>query len=224
MAAAVCYRCGVTYRDDADAALARADALEKELAAAKAEIDELKGRRSEALTRVGSQALARQTATRWLGGPTRLALSRTIDGELPEEAYSDLVGRCTMLLGQIGNVSVLKGSLSWTSTIGSGNMISVFVTSRDKQTTIRIDENLGRVVGGVFGGVGGGVGGGGISLPILLATQTMPFLAPITIAGWLGGVYVLCRRIYRGVAQRHSERLYDLLEQLVEVASSKVQR
>src|SRR5262244_1026630 len=213
----------MTYREDVDAARARAEALEKELASARAEIDELKGARSEALVRAGSQALEKHAAVRWLGGPTRLALSRTIEGELPEEAYADLVGRSGMILGQIGNVTALKGLLSWSSTLSSGLVINVVVTSRDQKTTIRIKESLSRLAGGIFGGVGGGVGGGGMMLPVL-AAHAVPVLTPLAIAAWLGGVFALCRRLYSSIARRHSENLFDLLEQLVEADSGRVTR
>jgi len=64
------------------------------------------------------------------------------------------------------------------------------------------------------GGVGGGVGGGGISLPII-ASAAVPFLAPVFILGWLGGVFLGARAIYKRAARRRAVALQQLFDVLV---------
>jgi len=211
----------VTYRDDLDAAQARAQALEQELARTKQEL---------ALVRTGGQtALARgnagsTAAPRWLGAPVALAFSRELDGEVPAEAHTELVECIRVAMGNAGTTTVLPGSLAWTSNVTSNRLtpaVSVYVTARRGRTTIRAEQQLGALVGAVYGGVGGGVGGGAILLPVAAALIS-PFLVPVAVAAWLGGVYGACRRLYRSRTQRHGARLEKLVDDLAEIAARSV--
>jgi len=213
----------VAYRDDLDAAQARADALEQELARTRQEL---------ALVRAGGEtALARgnaggAAAPRWLGGPIELAFSREVDGELPTEAHTELVECIRRAIGNAGTTTVLPGSLAWVSSVGGNQLapaVSVYVTVRGGRTTIRAEQKLGGLVGGIYGGVGGGVGGGAIVLPVA-AVAVSPLLVPVAIAAWLGGVYSLCRRLYRGRAKKHASRLEKLVDDLAAIAARALDR
>ena len=120
----------------------------------------------------------------------------------------------------------------------------VTVTVRDGVTTLTVTDRLAGLAGAIYGGVGGGVrgrlgvprfrvrfggagggvaplgggvggaGGGGLSLPILAATA-VPVLAPVFILGWLGGVFLGTRAIYKRAARRRAVALQQLFDALV---------
>lgn len=208
----------MTYRDDLDAAQARVEALEHELVQTRKQLALVKSGGQDAVVRGNPGGTA---APRWLGGPVELAFSREIDGEVPAEAHTELVERIRVAIGNAGTTTVLPGSLAWVSAVAPNSLapaVSVYVTARRGRTTIRAEQKLGALVGGVYGGVGGGVGGGAIILPIA-AGAISPFLVPVAIVAWLGGVYGLCRRIYRGRSRKHAVRLEALVDDLAEIAS-----
>ena len=207
----------MAYRDDLDAAQARVQALELELARTREEL---------ALVRTGGEtAVVRgnaggTTAPRWLGGPVELAFTREIDGEVPADAHTELVEQIRQAIGNAGTTTVLPGSLAWSSTVAPNSLapsVNVYVTARRGRTTIRAEQKLGALVGGIYGGIGGGVGGGGIVLPIA-AAAIAPVLVPFALVGWLGGVYGVCRRLYRSRTRRHAARLERLVDELAVIA------
>jgi len=207
----------MAYRDDLDAAQARVDALELELKQTRRELALVRAGGDGVLARGASGA---PSAPRWLGGPVELSFSREIEGEVPAAAHTELVEQIRLAIGNAGTTTVLPGSLAWSSTVGANSLtpaVSVYVTARRGRTTIRAEQKLGALIGGVYGGVGGGVGGGAIMLPVAAAVIS-PFLVPVAIGAWLGGVYGLCRRIYRGRAQRHATRLEKLVDDLARIA------
>ncbi|MCG8425366.1 MAG: hypothetical protein MJE77_46395 [Proteobacteria bacterium] len=229
------YPIAVTYRDDLDATRARADALERELARARAEIAELKGEtalapvpdramvpgRGEVLERVSASGPGAQ---RWLGAPIRMKLGRVIEGELPEASYAELVEIIREAIGEPGTTSILPGSLTWTSAAMSnsmGSLLSIYVSVRDGVTTIRADEKLGHLAGAIYGGIGGGVGGGGFILPFAVMFIN-PLLLGITLPTWLGGTYLVCRKLYRQRALFRAERLETLMDRLAGLAERAI--
>jgi hypothetical protein len=44
----------------------------------------------------------------------------------------------------------------------------------------------------------------------ILATMSVPVLIPIAVVGWLGGVFLGARAIYKRAARRRAERLQEL--------------
>jgi hypothetical protein len=220
----------VVYRDDLEAAQARIAELERRLAEAQGELRADRERRSQALVLADRGALAargdqRDTspATRWLGAPVRLALSRRVDGELPESAHTEIVELVRERVSEIGSVSRLEGSLAWTSSANprtTGPFINVTVTSRDGAIAIRVEERLGNLAGAIYGGIGGGVGGGGLGLPVMAAV----FLGPVgalAIPAWLGGWWLALRGIYKRVAHGRAERLQALADELAELIARR---
>jgi hypothetical protein len=220
----------VSYRNELDAAHARSQALERELAEARDKIEVLERSPGQALAKLESSELLVRTdasgpvARRWLGAPHRLELSRTLAGEVPEAGYVELIELIRQRLNQVGATTVLPGSLAWTAALGhnsTGPHVSVYVTARRGTTSIRIEEKLGNLAGGIYGGLGGVGMGAGIIVPIAAATIT-PLLLPVAIPLWLGGIYWGCRRIYRGVARKRAVRLEKLLEELSTIAETQI--
>jgi hypothetical protein len=212
----------VGYREELEAAQARADALEQELADTKGQLEQ---EQSKALVLRSDTSLAQvdagsPAARRWLGAPTRIETKRTLEGEIPEEAHTDLIETIRQRLGQVGGTTVLPGSLAWaadTHKNGIGPNINVYITVRNGKTEIRADERMGQLAGAIYGGVGGGVGGGGIALP-LMAAAINPLLLLVSLPIWLGGSYAGCRYLYKRSVRRRTRRLEELMEELVGVA------
>jgi hypothetical protein len=213
------------YRDELEAAHARIASLETELAEERAKSQALVKREPSTPAKGRGTSLDRgaagpEAAQRYLGAPNRLEFERVLDGELPEEAHTELVEHIRRSVGTVGATTVLPGSLAWTANApnnGMGPFANIYFTSRKGKTTIRAEEKLGNLAGGIFGGVGGGVGGSGIILPIATAWIN-PLLAAVAIPAWLGSIYWGCRKLYKGSAKKHAERLETLLDELTEIA------
>ena len=209
----------MTYRDDRDADQARITALETELREAKGRIDELEGKRSEALVvqRAGALTLATpSTGAKVFGGPRQLRLFRRFDKPLGRDHFERMIEKIRDLTGTMGRTELLTSSLMWTrgreNSAGPNQTVTVIV--RDGATTLQITDRLAGLAGALYGGVGGGVGGGGMMIPIMLTTMT-PVLGPVFFAAWFGGVFGLTRTLFkRGVRQR-AIQLQELFDTLV---------
>jgi hypothetical protein len=214
----------MAYRDDREADQARIVALERELEEARDKVAVLEGRQSQALVLASQGALVRggsegdATAARWLGGPLKLQFARRFEGAFPAERFEELIERIREFTRDPGRTELLKSSLTWFASRGeksAGPFRVVTVTVRDGATVLTVTDRLGGLLGGIYGGVGGGVGGGGLSLPII-ASAAVPFLAPVFILGWLGGVFLGTRELYKRAARRRAVSLQQLFDVLVD--------
>jgi hypothetical protein len=209
----------MTYRDDRDADQARIAALEQELAETRDKLAVVEGRQSQALVLATQGALVsggRGGAARWFG-PGTLQLARRFDGTFPTERFEELIERIREITRDPGRTELLKSSLTWFASRGeksTGPFRVVTVTIRDGVTTLTVTDRLAGLAGAIYGGVGGGVGGGGLSLP-LLASAAVPALSPVFILGWLGGVFLGARAIYKRAARRRAVALQQLFDALV---------
>lgn len=201
------------YRNERDADQARIAALEAELAAARAKVAELEGRRSQALVLASKSALTTtgkpSLSTRIAGAPTRIELRRTFDAAYPVDKLEDLVDEIRAVTKDRGSTELLRSSLAWSSSSpgrGAGPFVTVTVTVRDGRTELVVGDRLGQLAGAMFGGIGGGVGGGAIMVPVL-ASVAAPYLAPVILAGWLGGIYAGTRALFKRAARKRAERV-----------------
>lgn len=213
----------VSYRDDLSAAQSRIEALERELAGTKAELET-----SKALVVAKRGSLARRgkesAAERWLGGPTRLDGERVVDGEVEETDYRDIVDHLSDVFGVPGRLSTVPGRLEWTTLTpqqGIGPQVVMTVTSADGKTVIRGHHRLGNVAGGIFGGLGGGAGLGGAFFPGLLF-MVNPIVGAIGMGAWLGGFYFGCRRLFKRSVKKRSRRLEEALDGIAELVEAAV--
>lgn len=220
----------MSYRDDRDADRARIEALEAELATARRQIEELEGRRSLALVQASNQALSTASATSgklpWYGAPMRLELSRTFTGEFPRDDFESLIDICRSGARDPGRAEILKSSMTWaagTNPKSMGPFTVVTVSIKDGRTTLLVTDSLGQLAGGVYGGFGGGIGGGAIVLPIA-AFMTMPVLIPVAVVGWLGGMFLGARAIFKRAARRRAEAMQQLFETLAAEVAAKIPR
>jgi hypothetical protein len=211
----------MTYRDDRDADQARIAALEHELALARDKLAALEGRQSQALVLASQGALVpgggAGGAARWFG-PVTLQLARRFHGAFPTERFEELIERIREITRDPGRTELLRSSLTWFASRGeksTGPFRVVTVTIRDGTTTLTVTDRLAGLAGAIYGGVGGGVGGGGLGLPIA-ASAAIPVLAPVFLLGWLGGVFLGTRALYKRAAHRRAVALQQLFDALVD--------
>jgi hypothetical protein len=158
----------------------------------------------------------------WLNGPTRIALERVVEGELPESEYATLVDEMRLRLGAGGQVSQLGRSFTWAPTRSEylKRDLEIVVTVRGGRTRITILENMKALAGSIFGGIGGGLGGGGMG-PILGVGIGALGLNPLFLIGlipaWLGGVFVTARTVYRKQTDKRGAELEDLADRLAQL-------
>jgi len=164
-----------------------------------------------------------------LGGPLMLVVDGVVDGAADPAVFERLVALARGRTGEHGSFDVIGGSLSWAANAGPqatgvGRQIHVSVAIAADSTAVRVDEKLAPLAGAIYGGLFGGLGGGGMGLviaPILAFGH--PGLVPLGMATWLGGVYLLARRLYRTRVRKRRRELDDLrraLQAAVEQAIS----
>jgi serine/threonine protein kinase len=164
----------------------------------------------------------------WLGGPTSLLYERVVEGEVPEVEFPVLVAEIRRVMRDVGQVSQLGPSFSWTAGGGAGSSrrdLQVAVTVRAGQTRIVIQEHLRNLIGGIFGGVGGGMGGGGMGPILGLGVDVLGIPGPafaLLIPAWLGITYATARAIYSRVSRKRERTLKELGDRLATVASEMV--
>ncbi len=210
----------MSYRDDRDADHARIGALESELAAATQKIDQLEGKRSQALVLAGSAtpALAKSAAhrTRWFGAPSKLALKRTFEGTVPHERLEELVELIRARTGEQGRSELMPTSLSWSSENETGAQQLITVRVKDGTTQLELGADLPSARPFVILPMTGAVFG-----PWLVVVLGAPVvLASTVVLGAVGSLYAVLRRAYKRNAQKQAERLQALDEAL----SSSIER
>ena len=115
------------YRDDRDALIAKNEELEAEVSSLRDEIGRLRG------TAVRSN--------RWLGGPTRIEIERTLQGELSESAIEEIAEVLRSRFDGPGRIERLGHTLSWYTDVnarGGGRRVAVHFTRRDGKTRVRV--------------------------------------------------------------------------------------
>jgi serine/threonine protein kinase len=173
-------------------------------------------------------ALTQPKSNILLGGPTRLLFERVVDGEISETDYPALVEEIRRVIGEVGQVSQLGRSFSWTMNRGSGGIrqIEIGVTVRNGRTRIMAQETLGQLIGAIFGGVGGGVGGGGLGPVIAFMTRglnTDPAALAIIIPAWLAVVYASTRTLYHRSVKKRAMTLEETVDRLAMVCRELIE-
>ncbi|HEX6806856.1 MAG TPA: serine/threonine-protein kinase [Gemmatimonadaceae bacterium] len=150
-----------------------------------------------------------------IGGPTRLHLETTVDGEIADADFELLLRSIRRAMGDAGHMSVFARTLSW-STTGNERRVNITISSRAGRTTVTIGERLTPLIGGIFGGVGGGLGGGGSAGVVALAQKLFGSGSiGIALVGWLAATYGIARTIYSVTVKRRERRHQALLAELV---------
>jgi serine/threonine-protein kinase len=93
------------------------------------------------------------------GGRKSLEYEVVVDGEMSVDDYDLLVDIIRHGVNEAGTIATVGRSFSWQSDPNKRNL-HVSVIPRNGKTTIRVSENLKRVMGGLFAASMGGIGGG----------------------------------------------------------------
>jgi len=137
-----------------------------------------------------------------------------------------LVDEIRRVIGNVGQVSQLGRSFTWSTVRGSGTRnLEVVVTVRGGRTRISMQENLSNLIGGIFGGIGGGMGGGGMG-PIIgimldglgLGGGAVGVIMPL----WLLTTFATARTVYHYSWRRRERQLLRLADRLEIVARELV--
>ncbi len=182
--------------------------------------------RSLAVQRSPVTPLEPPKTNRLIGGPTRVLIDRVVQGELPDTEYEVVVDEIRRVLGNVGMVSQLGRSFSWTTTSSRGGMrrdLEVAFSIRGGLTRISIRENLGNLIGAVFGGIGGGMGGGGMG-PIIgiLSNFATAAAALVVIPFWLFTTFSVARSTYHYSSRRRIRELEALADRLAQLATELI--
>jgi eukaryotic-like serine/threonine-protein kinase len=150
--------------------------------------------------------------SRWRGAPGVLDYEVRLDGEATERDLEIAVELIRRTMKQVGVVSRIGRSLSWSS-VGDDRKVDVTIVARSGHTVIRATERLGNLAGGLFGGIMGGMGGGGGSAAVAIGAGALHSV-PLGFAMWLSvvaGSYALARGIYTSVARDRQTQLRRLV-------------
>jgi tRNA A-37 threonylcarbamoyl transferase component Bud32 len=173
----------------------------------------------------------------FLGAATAVMVERVVEGEVPAEEFDALLEEVRVAFGAIGYTSRTERSVIWSarpplqpgksidwdhwmgSTDDEAPFAVVRLVARHGQTRIQVEQRLGGVAGGIFGGILGGAGGAGVAtaIPVGIAAMNLPVALVLgASAGWVGGVYLLCRAIFRGVVGAKRRSIDHLADRLAE--------
>lgn len=198
---------------------------ELEEAAQEVGIDRALVRRAATEVRRAAPVETRDNA--FLGGPTSIVLEAVVDGEIGPESHEPLITEVRRATREHGQHEVLGRTLTWTTrpVVGqpSARTITVSLTPRGGVTTIRIEEKLSMMAGALFGGILGGVGGGGSGLAVIpFAIAGAPYLIPVALGVWFGGVYAVVRRVYSRKSRKRRSDHERMLAELVAIAEESI--
>ena len=190
---------------------------ELEEIAAEAGMDVAMLRQSAAELDAGASPGGASLAARLTGGPLRTVLDRTLPGEIPAEAYAELLPVVLTAADLTGHASQVGSTFTWASQDQANlRQMQVLVSARGGTTRIRIEERYGGLAGAVFGGGLGGIGGGiggalGGSLGGALGSVGLGLGIPAVI---IATTYAGCRTFYRRFVARRRRVLERLLQEL----------
>jgi hypothetical protein len=158
----------------------------------------------------------------WLiGGPTRILYERVVEGEVPEADFPLLVEEIRRVMQNVGQVSQLGPSFTWTGTRGprTQSAMEIAVTVRGGSTRIIVQENLTNLIGAIFGGIGGGMGGGGMGVVGAIAgSMGIPILMPVLMPLWLATTFAVARTAYHYSSRSRAQQLELMADRLAALA------
>ena len=162
----------------------------------------------------------------FIGGATRILVQRLVPGELRESDFPRLVDEIRRAFQNVGYVSQLGRSMTWSMSRGSAGRhdVDVAIIVGDGSTRVVVEEGLAQMVGGIFGGLGGGLGGGGTGLVVatVMALHAAPAL-PIVLPLWYVGVLALARTSFQRLSRRRERELETTADRLATTAAHLIQ-
>lgn len=156
----------------------------------------------------------------------------TLPGELDQAGFERVVTAIQAASREHGQPSLLGRTLTWRAESSSKTRATqIVVSSRDGETTIRVEEDLTQMASGLFGGVtiGGGIGiGMGVGLPIGLEVLggSILFATAAPVASVAMG-FMASRALYRTIARRRRrsvDGLFDLVIRETQAGIARAER
>jgi eukaryotic-like serine/threonine-protein kinase len=174
-------------------------------------------------------------ATWWGGEPSRLCYETVIDGEVAERDFDILVDAIRSRAGdwgEVGQVSTVGKSLTWTSQKASGRRLQVTIFPRNGKTTIRAFESISETYAGIYGGFMGGLGGGGGAIMMAMVKAIMPIPGAwprgienpnvqIGLGLWICAVLPLSYLMARFTANSLSTNRQEALEKMIRALAER---
>jgi len=160
----------------------------------------------------------------FLGESTTITYEAIVDGEMRERDFDILVDIIRRALGDVGTVSAVGRSLSWSAPAASGRRTHISVLVRDGRTSIYVSERLKELAGGLFGGIMGGGGGGMIGPSIGIGVEAMgSALASVgLVIGSVSLAYTIARTIFTKIVGKRRRMLQELTERLADQARKSI--
>jgi hypothetical protein len=189
--------------------------------AAEAGIDPARVREAAALVEAAQEPEPHPWWSRVIGGPTRLVVERVVTGEVPDAEFPVLVDEIRRTLGDVGLVSALGRTMTWTTARAAGGRnLQISVSVRAGRTRVLVLDRLGDLQGGLFGGVMGGLGGGGMGPIIAVAVEALkvPHVLFAAIPLWLLTVFAGTRSLYYHIVSGRKRKLDALADRLATLA------
>jgi predicted Ser/Thr protein kinase len=158
------------------------------------------------------------------GGRKHLELEVSVDGEMSVDDYDLLLDVIRHGVSEAGTLATVGRSFSWQSDPNKRNL-HISVIPRNGKTTIRVSENLKRVLGGLFGGSMGGVGGG--LSPILFSIGLKAHdavLGASLLLALMVTTYATARGLFGRTSAIREKELRELMDALVAQARDSIEK
>lgn len=171
--------------------------------------------------------IEKSLGARLAGDQLTLAYEATVPGEIGDDGFERCVRVIQRLAREHGQPGVLGRTLTWRAeTASKTRSMQVTISARRGETHLRVEERLHQLAAGLVTGttVGGGVGlGVGFGIPFGLQTLGSALFATVFPLGFVGLTFIASREIYRQVVRRRRHALAELLEALVQEATSAIE-
>ena len=158
------------------------------------------------------------------GGRRHLEFEVSVDGEMSVDDYDLLLDVIRHGVNEPGTLATVGRSFSWQSDPNKRNL-HISVIPRNGKTTIRVSENLKRVMGGLFAGSMGGVGGG--LSPILFSIGLKAHdavLGASLLLALMVTTYATARGFFGRTSAAREKELRDLTDALAAQARDSIDK
>ena len=159
---------------------------------------------------VDTGAAERSTWAKLAGEELLLVREITVPGELRKDGFERIVAVIERGSSDHGQSSLLGRTITWRAeTPKKSRTVQITVTSRDGQTSVRLEENLKNLAGEFFGTGGALAGIGGFAMGANAGIGLLGLWIPV---GIIGLTYMGTREIYRAIVRRRRRAMGKLFE------------
>ena len=154
----------------------------------------------------------------------KVVIEREVDGKIPPELHEDLVADIHGVLGFVGSVSTVGGSLQWSGKLPGfvGRDVRVLVARERGKTRVRVEEHVELRGGSIFVPGWGAAGGALLTFGLLqllgLPERAIVLALPIAIGGAVATAWGTIAGLSRA-RRPELERLADRLAETVAAAA-----